>query len=92
MRNATDNFKITEGKRINLKDYDSALIPNWALEKDKEGKRTVKKQAVAILTTNKQKLAAMQELFWASDNYSLLIILQGMDAAGKDGVIRHVMS
>ena len=34
----------------------------------------------------------MQELFWASDSYSMLIILQGMDAAGKDGVINHVMS
>jgi PPK2 family polyphosphate:nucleotide phosphotransferase len=34
----------------------------------------------------------MQELFWASDTYSMLIILQGMDAAGKDSTIRHVMS
>ena len=34
----------------------------------------------------------MQELFWASDTYSMLIVLQGMDAAGKDSAISHVMS
>ncbi len=34
----------------------------------------------------------MQELLWASDTYSMLIILQGMDAAGKDSTIAHVMS
>lgn len=37
-------------------------------------------------------LTKVQKLFWASDTYSMLVILQGMDAAGKDGVIRHVMS
>lgn len=52
----------------------------------------MKEQALGILEENRQKLAEMQELFWASDTYSLLIVLQGMDAAGKDGVIRHVMS
>ncbi len=88
-----DNFKVPVGKKINLKNYDSAWVPDWALKKkDKEGKKAVKDQAMNILATNKEKLAAKQELFWASDTYAMLIILQGMDAAGKDGVIKHVLS
>ncbi len=43
-----------------------------------------------ILEANRQKLVEMQELFWANGTYSMLIVLQGMDAAGKDGTIRHV--
>jgi polyphosphate kinase 2 (PPK2 family) len=57
----------------------------------KEGRMTAKEQALAILKGNSQKLVEMQELFWANDTYSMLIILQGMDAAGKDSVISHVM-
>ena len=59
---------------------------------NKEGKKASKQQALDILEENRQKLSGMQELFWASDSYSMLIVLQGMDAAGKDGVISHVMS
>jgi PPK2 family polyphosphate:nucleotide phosphotransferase len=80
-------------KAISLKDYDSGWIPKWAKKREeKEGKKTVKEQALALLETNRQKLAMLQELFWASDTYSMLVILQGMDAAGKDGTIEHVMS
>jgi PPK2 family polyphosphate:nucleotide phosphotransferase len=90
---ATENFKVPTGKTIKLKTYDSCWIPKWARkEGDKDGKKAVKEQALAILEGNMQKLIKMQELFWASNTYSMLIILQGMDAAGKDGVISHVMS
>jgi PPK2 family polyphosphate:nucleotide phosphotransferase len=76
-----------------LKTYDSGWIPKWASNlENKENKKAAKEKAVGIVEANRQKLIKMQELFWASDSYSMLIILQGMDAAGKDGVISHVMS
>jgi len=88
-----EDFKVPPGKKTSLKAYDSGWIPKWAKkQEEKEGKKAVKEQALAILEENRQKLVEMQELFWASDTYSMLIILQGMDAAGKDSTIRHVMS
>jgi PPK2 family polyphosphate:nucleotide phosphotransferase len=88
-----EDFKVPLGKKTSLKAYDSGWIPKWAKkQEEKEDKKAVKEQASAILEANRQKLVEMQELFWASDTYSMLIILQGMDAAGKDSTIRHVMS
>jgi PPK2 family polyphosphate:nucleotide phosphotransferase len=88
-----EGFKVPLGKKTSLKAYDSGWIPKWAKkQEEKEDKKAVKEQASAILEANRQKLVEMQELFWASDTYSMLIILQGMDAAGKDSTIRHVMS
>ncbi len=89
----TEDFKVPVGKAINLKDYDSCWIPKWSQkQEEKEGKKTAKEQALKLLESNRQKLVELQELFWASDTYSMLIILQGMDAAGKDSTISHVMS
>jgi PPK2 family polyphosphate:nucleotide phosphotransferase len=89
----TEDFKVPVGKAINLKDYDSCWIPKWSQkQEEKEGKKAAKEQALKLLESNRQKLVDLQELFWASDTYSMLIILQGMDAAGKDGTISHVMS
>ena len=89
----SEDFKVSSGKKTSLKDFDSGWIPKWAKKKeDEEGKKAVKEQALAILEANRQKLVEMQELFWASNTYSMLIILQGMDGAGKDSTIRHVMS
>lgn len=88
-----EDFKVLPGKNTALKVYDSAWAPKWAKEKEeKDGKKAVKEQALAILGDNKQKLVELQDLFWANGTYSMLIVLQGMDAAGKDSVIRHVMS
>jgi PPK2 family polyphosphate:nucleotide phosphotransferase len=90
---AVDNFRVSPDDKIDLKDYDPGWVPKWAEAKgNKEGKKASKQQALNILEENRQKLSGMQELFWASDSYSMLIVLQGMDAAGKDGVISHVMS
>jgi len=90
---AIENFRLPAGKEIDLKDYDPGWIPKWAKTKEaKEGKKALRRQALDIVEENRQKLTNVQELLWASDTYSILIILQGMDAAGKDGVISHVMS
>jgi PPK2 family polyphosphate:nucleotide phosphotransferase len=90
---AIDNFRVPHDKKIDLKQYDPKWVPKWtAAKENRDGKKAAKQQASEILEANRQKLSRMQELFWASDSYSMLIILQGMDAAGKDGVISHVMS
>jgi PPK2 family polyphosphate:nucleotide phosphotransferase len=54
--------------------------------------KTLKATAKAILAHGVSELSEMQELFWASDSYALLVVFQAMDAAGKDSTIEHVMS
>ena len=89
----TEDFKLSHGKVVSLGSCDSSWVPKWAKKQDqKEGKKAVKEQALALLESKRQKLVELQELFWANDTYSILIILQGMDAAGKDSTIEHVMS
>ncbi len=88
-----EDFKVPPQKTISLKGYEPDWLPEWVKKQEKiDGKKAAKTQALAILEENRQKLVSMQELLWASDTYSMLIILQGMDSAGKDGTIRHVMS
>ena len=56
------------------------------------GKDAVKERTKEILDKNLEDLAEAQELLCADDRYAILIVLQAMDAAGKDGTIKHVMS
>jgi PPK2 family polyphosphate:nucleotide phosphotransferase len=72
----------TPGKRVRLKDFDPAH----------KGKYQSPEQAQARLQQSKQQLARYQDLLYSAHTYALLIILQAMDAAGKDGTIKHVMS
>lgn len=85
-----DLFRVPAGKKFKLKDHD----PEWAgTDVMKElGHDELKERASAILIENRRHLAASQELLYADDRYSVLIILQGMDASGKDGTIEHVMA
>ena len=88
-----EDFKVPSGKKVSLTDYDPGWMPKWARKQaEEEGKKAVKQEAVAILEGNRRRLVEMQELFWANGTYAMLIVLQGMDAAGKDSAIRHVMS
>jgi len=90
---AVENLKVNVGQKVELKDYDPGWVPSWAVAVDKKDEeKTSKEKGLEIIEENRQKLITLQELFWASDSYSMLILLQGMDAAGKDGVISHVMS
>lgn len=69
-------------KRLSIpKDFDSAWKP----------KSMDKKQATAALEEGIRLLAEFQDKLYAQDNYALLVIFQAMDAAGKDGTIKHVM-
>jgi len=76
-------FRITKGKGFRLKDYDPADTRGLRLEKD---------EAAELLRRGTDWLAQEQELLYAQDRWSLLLIFQAMDAAGKDSTIKHVMS
>ena len=68
--------------------------PGWARTEELEelGKDVIKGRAETVLAENIAQLAEAQELLYANDVYAVLVILQAMDAAGKDGTIKHVMS
>ncbi len=83
-------FLVEPGTEVSLKDY----VTDWTEtgEARELGKEFIKERATAILEESRASLAEAQELLYASDTHSVLIILQAMDAAGKDGTIRHVMA
>ncbi len=73
---------IKPDTRVSLKEYDPDDTGDYHSEKDAEGP----------LEEQRRELVKLQSLFYADRRYALLIILQGMDASGKDGTIKHVMS
>lgn len=83
-------FRLSPGEKVRLKDYDTG----WAqTEEMKElGKDVIRERAQHILDESLAELTEAQELLYADNRYSVLIVLQAMDAAGKDGTIKHVMS
>lgn len=85
-----DLFRVPAGKKVKLKDYHTGWDQTDELQE--LGKAAVKERAQEVLSRNLEELAAAQELLYADDRYSVLIVLQAMDAAGKDGTIKHVMS
>lgn len=83
-------FRVAPGDSVKL----SARHTGWAQTPALEelGKNAVKERAAEILRAEQRALSERQDLLYADNRYSLLLILQGMDASGKDGTIRHVMS
>ena len=75
------DYKVSENK-ISLNQYD----PNFT------GDLTNKEEGKKLLKGNKKLMRSLQDKFYAFDSYSLLIIFQAMDAAGKDSAIKNVMS
>ena len=80
-------FRVPAGKRVRLADYD----PRWSGDEDIPKKQR-KEVAEELLDQQVDALAEAQKLLYAADTWSVLIVLQAMDAAGKDGTIKHVMS
>ena len=78
-------FRVTKGKDFRLKDVD----PDDTLDFTKEADKTRSKEALAMGIT---ALAELQDKLYAQDKWAVLLIFQAMDAAGKDGAIKHVMS
>src|ERR1043165_8322689 len=83
-----DMFRVEPEKKVRLKDYD----PGWAGGDETLSKAERKELAAKVLTEDVSALAEAQEKLYADDTWSLLVILQAMDAAGKDSTIKHVMS
>jgi PPK2 family polyphosphate:nucleotide phosphotransferase len=76
-------YRVTKGKGFRLKDFEPA---------DTRGLKMDKSEAAELLQRGSEWLAMEQDILYAQDSWSLLIVLQAMDAAGKDGTIKHVMS
>lgn len=85
-----ENLRVPPKCDVKLKNYYTGWAQNERL-KDL-GKDAVKARAKEVLDENLVELAAAQNLLYADDRYSLLLVFQAMDAAGKDGTIKHVMS
>jgi len=77
-----DKFKIIDGKKFSLTDYPTE-INKKGLEKA-EGELLIQKDII--------DLAALQDVLYAENRHAVLIVIQAMDAAGKDGTIKHIMS
>jgi PPK2 family polyphosphate:nucleotide phosphotransferase len=77
-----DDFRVPEGKKLHLR--------KWPTKVRRVYKSKTHYQE--MLRAHVGRLDALQQLLYASDQYAVLLIFQAMDAAGKDGVIRHVMS
>lgn len=75
-------FLVKPGSKVRLKDFDPAYTAGFH---DKD-------EAREALLDDVSTLSSMQELLWASGEFAVLIILQALDAAGKDGTIKHVMT
>lgn len=82
MKLKTEDFLVHEGAKVDLKKSPTLVKPFY---KSKEAYEDALKEGV-------KELSDLQELLYASNKYAILLIFQAMDAAGKDGVIRHVLS
>jgi len=77
-------FRVTDGKKFRLKDIDPGELLGFT--------SADKPRAKEVLARGIQALAELQDKLYADDKWALLLIFQAMDAAGKDGAIKHVMS
>jgi PPK2 family polyphosphate:nucleotide phosphotransferase len=75
-------YRVDKGKKFRLKDYDPADT----------NKLHSQEHAEELLVKGVARMAELQDMLYAQDRWGLLLIFQAMDAAGKDGVIKHVMS
>lgn len=82
MKIRTDDFRVGEGDKVKLHKLPTITDPIYGSNEDYHD----------LLAKHVSELSALQQLLYASNRYSLLLIFQAMDAAGKDGVIKHVMS
>jgi PPK2 family polyphosphate:nucleotide phosphotransferase len=82
MKIDSDDFRVPPGKAVDLSKWPTRVDPFYKS----------KKQYKELLLEHMDRLSSLQQLHYASNRYALLVIFQGMDGAGKDGAIRHVMS
>ena len=82
MKIDSNDFRVPAGKEVDLGKWPTIVDPYYKS----------KKQNKELLLEHMEKLSSLQQLHYASNQFALLVIFQGMDGAGKDGAIRHVMS
>ena len=82
MRIKSTDYRVSPGSAVDLRKHPTVVRPSYRTHRDYRD----------LLSAHVKELGVQQELLYASDRYALLIIFQGMDAAGKDGAIAHVMS
>jgi PPK2 family polyphosphate:nucleotide phosphotransferase len=82
MKTHSKDFRVAEGDEVNLEKWPTKVEPEYKS----------KHQYNKLLGEHVAQLSAQQQLHYASNRHAILLIFQAMDAAGKDGVIRHVMS
>src|SRR5208337_1849438 len=90
VRKYLKKFIVGPEKKIRLKNFETGWVQHESFRDKTEGE--VNDLLKAVLEKDQKELFAAQELLAASHQYGILIVLQGMDTAGKDGTIRHVMS
>jgi len=78
----SSDFRVPAGKKVSLKKWPTLVKPLYKSKKD----------YAKLLRQQVEELSSLQRLLYASDRYAVLLIFQAMDAAGKDGAIRNVMS
>jgi PPK2 family polyphosphate:nucleotide phosphotransferase len=76
------DFRVREGNEVDLRKWPTSVAPVYKS----------KQHYQRILTEHVAQLSSLQQLLYASNRYAVLLIFQAMDAAGKDGAIKHVMS
>ena len=83
LRKMLDRCRVTESKGFNLRDHDPADVAGHLFDRS---------QADALLGASIQRLSALQERLYAQNEWAVLCVFQAIDAAGKDGTIKHVLS
>lgn len=78
----TSKYLVKEGKKISLKNFSTSH----------NGAKYTKEQGAILLQKSVDQLSSLQDKLFASGKYSLLVVLQAMDAAGKDSTVKHLMS
>ena len=76
------HFKVEPGRKVKLKDFHT----------DYQGKALTKQDGEELLEDGRKDLSEMQDKLYAQNRHSILIILQAMDASGKDGAVKHILS
>ncbi|MGZ8901087.1 MAG: polyphosphate kinase 2 family protein, partial [Limisphaerales bacterium] len=82
MKINVQDFRVQEGEKVKLEKWPTLVEPVYKS----------KKKYHKLLEEHVEELSSLQRLHYASNHYAMLLIFQAMDAAGKDGAIRHVMS
>jgi PPK2 family polyphosphate:nucleotide phosphotransferase len=82
MKINSKKFRVRPGEKVKLNEWPTMVKPFFKS----------KKQYQKLLAEHVEEMSALQQLHFASNRYALLMIFQGMDAAGKDGAVRHVLS